>query len=307
MSEARRKRLERTNAPCICGSDKVGGDCCFNGTWWHKPTSNLGLKAIDPAETVERCYMRELASCSGGISGEHLISEAIIRLLADEGHFTVSGLPWIPQGEFRAIGPKSLTANCLCSRHNSLLSALDDAARRFFTVLMSCLEREAENSRFVVSGHDIERWLLKTLKAMAESGNLTTDGTKLSGAFLNDLRVLDMLDVTTSWPSGAGLYCIMKPGDLTQNHRRFQLSPLTNANGELEGMWTDIIGISFVLFFKPLREARVKQWANAVYRPAEIIISYPGSVNHIMLSWEDGANHSQGLTLQLVAPAVTPR
>jgi len=60
--------------------------------------------------------MKELGSCSGGVSGEHLISEAIIRLLAGEGDFTVGGLPWIPPGEFKAIGPKSLTAIRFFSR-----------------------------------------------------------------------------------------------------------------------------------------------------------------------------------------------
>jgi hypothetical protein len=77
--------------------------------------------------------MRELGSCEGGISGEHLIRESIIRLLAGDGEFTVGGLPWLPEGTSKAIGPKSLIAKCLCRRHNSRLHRIDDAALAFFT------------------------------------------------------------------------------------------------------------------------------------------------------------------------------
>jgi len=302
MGDARRRREERAKAPCICGSHKTGGDCCFDGRWWHKRPSQLDLKALPPSEANAKCYMRELGSCDGPISGEHLISESIIHLLAQDGNFTVSGLPWIPNGEFKAIGPKSLTANCLCRNHNSRLSPLDEAARRFFAALMECLERETAPTTFIASGHDIERWLLKTLKAMAESDNLTSDGHKLSGAFPSDVHVLEMLDAPDRWPPGAGLYCIMKTGDLTQNHRRFKLQPLTNSAGELEGLWTDIIGLSFVLFFRPLGKAERIEWADAKFRPGQIVISYPGSRNRLLLSWADGHQHNETVSLEMVEP-----
>ena len=250
--------------------------------------------------------MSELGSCDRGISGEHLVSKSIMRLLAGDGEFTVGGLPWIPDGEFRAVGFKSLTANCLCGLHNSHIHPLDDAALAFFTALRSCLEREADDLKFIVSGHDIERWLLKTLKAMAVSSNLMRGGQTLSGTFQNDLSVVNMLDDITGWPPGAGLYCTMNTGDITHNHNRFRLAPLTNDTGELGGLWTEIMGLSFVLLLEPLDLSKNPQLKDAVYRPGEIVIDYPGSRNWLVISWEDGKPHGNAMSLKFVGPASTP-
>src|SRR5271157_2659735 len=111
MGEAKRKKVALENGSCLCGSSKPGNQCCFNGREWHKRAATLGLRALPAASAIEKCYMRELGSCSGGASGEHLISEAIIRLLAGDGDFTVAGLPWIPPGEFKAIGALSRERN----------------------------------------------------------------------------------------------------------------------------------------------------------------------------------------------------
>ena len=73
--------------------------CCYDGRVWHKPPALLGLRDLPPKSVVEKCYMKELRSCDGGISGEHLISESVILLLKADGDFSVSGLPWLDDGE----------------------------------------------------------------------------------------------------------------------------------------------------------------------------------------------------------------
>jgi hypothetical protein len=300
MGEAKRRKVALENGPCFCGSSKPGNQCCFNGREWHKHAAALGLRALPPAGAIEKCYMKELGSCSGGISREHLISEAIIRLLAGDGDFTVAGLPWIPPGEFKAIGPKSLVATCLCRKHNSAIHALDDAALAFFTMLKSCLDRSTDTLRFIVSGHDIERWLLKTLKAMAASGNLAHGQEKLPGVFSSDVRVLDMLDTPSLWPGSTGLYCIMRAGELTENHNRFQLAPLSNQRGEVGGLWTNILGLSFILMLEPLDIAQNPQLAGAVFRPGQIVVTHPGSTSWLVLSWDDDKTHLDSMSLKFV-------
>lgn len=223
MGEAKRKRTALENGRCPCGSPKPANACCYNGGVWRKPPAILGLRALPPMSAVERCYMKELGSCDGGISGEHLITESIMLLLKGDDDFSISGVPWLASGETRIISPKNLTANCLCRKHNSALSLLDTAALYFFTALKSCLEREAQSVRYLVCGHDIERWLLKTVKAMAVSKNLARGGERLSGAFSRDTELLNMLDDPTNWPDDAGLYCVMNTGDVTQNDSRFQV------------------------------------------------------------------------------------
>jgi hypothetical protein len=177
---------------------------------------------------------------------------------------------------------------------------LDDAALAFFTALKSCLDRKADSMRFIISGHDVERWLLKTLKAMAASGNLARGKDKLSGAFSSDVRVLDMLDDPHQWPESTGLYCVMNAGDLTENHNRFQLAPFTNMHGELGGLWANIMGLSFVLMLEPLDILENPQLKKAVFRPGQIRVTYPTSVNWIAVSWDDGRKHTETLSLNFV-------
>ena len=165
---------------------------------------------------VDKCYMKVLGSCQGKISGETLFSESIMRLLMADGDFSISGVPWLEEGETKIISPTSLTANCLCQKHNSALSPLDAAALYFFTALKSCLDRKAQSARSIVSGHDIERWLLKTIKALAASKNLARGREDFQAAFARDAQLLDMIDDPTHWPSGAGLYCVMDTGNMTE-------------------------------------------------------------------------------------------
>jgi len=99
--------------------------------------------------------MKELGSCVGPISGEHIISESVIRVLMADGDFSISGLPWLEAGEERILAPQNLRANCLCTKHNSVLHPLDDAAHYFFASLKSYLELEAGFKHALISGHDL--------------------------------------------------------------------------------------------------------------------------------------------------------
>jgi len=291
------------NGPCPCGSTRPGRLCCFNGKEWHKPPAMLGLKTLPAGSVVEKCYMKDLGSCVGPISGEHIISESVIRILMADGDFSVSGLPWLAQGEAKILAPGNLTTNCLCTKHNSTLHPLDDAAKYFFASLKSYLEGDAGSRHALVSGHDLERWLLKTAKAAAVSKNLARGRAPLSGAFSRDAALLDMLDDPRHWPEGAGLYCTMNTGDRTLNPPRFQLQPLTNAEEDVEALALNILGLSFVLLLEPLDESKYPFLRGARYRPGRIVISYPASTNWLTLSWDDGRVH-ESLTMQFVQPVL---
>jgi len=183
--------------------------------------------------------MKELGSCVPPISGEHLITESVAQVLMAGGEFSLSGVPWLEEGEEKILPPP--TANCLCVKHNSALHPLDDAARYFFASLKSYLEQDAGLRHAIASGHDIERWLLKTAKAVAVSKNLAKGREPLSGVFARDAAILDMLDNPGHWPDGAGLYCVMNTGEMTQNQPRFQLQPFTNDQGEIEVLGFNIL------------------------------------------------------------------
>jgi hypothetical protein len=244
--------------------------------------------------------MKELGSCDGSISGEHLFSHSIMRLLKADGGFSISGVPWLGEGETKFIPPRTLTANCLCQKHNSALSPLDAAALYFFTALKSCLDGEAQSARYIVSGHDIERWLLKTVKALAVSKNLANGKEPLSGAFARDVQVLNMLDDPTKWPDGAGLYCVMTTGEVMKNHNRFQLQPYTNQSGEISGVAVSILGIIFVLMIETPDLAMTTQLKDKKYRPSQISVTYPASTNDIAISWADSRPHNDTLSVRFL-------
>jgi hypothetical protein len=303
VGEAKRKKEAVLNGPCPCGSAKSARLCCFNGRDWHKPPAVLGLKSLPPASTVDRCYMKKLGSCVGPISSEHIISESVCRVLMADGDFSISGLPWLEAGEEKIIAP--LTAKCLCVKHNNALHRLDDAAQYFFASLKSYFEMDAGLRHAIVSGHDIERWLLKTAKAAAVSKNLARGRERLSGAFSRDDKILDMLDDPQQWPEGGGLYCIMNTGDMTMNHPRFQIQPLTNDQDDIEALAINILGLRFVLLLEPLDLSKYPFLREAKYRPGRIVISYPSATNWVTMSWDDGKTHEH-LTVQFVQ-AVQPR
>jgi hypothetical protein len=297
MGEARQRLLALRQQPCRCRSGRMAGACCLKDTLWFKPPAVVTLRTPCTGESVEKCYMRELRACDGKISGEHLISESVIKLLAGDGQFTIGGTPWLPEGAIKAVGPDSLTANCLCERHNSALSPLDDAARYVFTALKASLEKASDASNYVTSGHDLERWLLKTLKALAVSKNLARGRARLAGTFASDVRILEMLEAIEGWPEGTGLYCVMRAGDITVNRNHFQLAPLTNLSEEICGLWTNILGLSFVLVLETSVMTNLQQLAGAVFRPRSISIRHPSGSHELLLTWADGNPHRGDMTL----------
>ncbi len=300
MGEAKRKRAAVINGPCPCGSNKIAKLCCFNGHDWHKPPAVLGLRTLPSTGKVEKCYMKELGSCVPPISGEHIVSESVCRVLMGDGDFSISGVPWLEAGEVKIIPP--IEAKCLCTKHNSSLSPLDSAAYYLFSSLKSYLEEDNGLRHALVSGHDLERWLLKTAKAAAVSRNLARGRQRLSGIFSRDAMLLDMLDDPRHWPDGAGLYCIMKPGDMTANAPRFQFQPMTNEQDDIEALAVNIFGFQFVLLVEQLDLNRHPFLQGARYRPSRILVSYPDSTNWLTLSWDDGKVH-EPLTVRWVRSA----
>jgi hypothetical protein len=216
-----------------------------------------------------------------------------------DGDFSISGLPWLEAGEERMLAPQNLKANCLCVKHNSALHPLDTAAQYFFASLKLYLELNAGSRHAIVSGHDVERWLLKTAKAAAVSKNLARGRERLSGAFSRNKAILEMLDSPYQWPDGAGLYCVMNTGEMTVNHPRFQLQPLMNDQGEIEALVLNILGLRFVLLLEVPDVDKYPFLREAKYRPGRIVISYPSCTNWVTMSWDDAKAH-ETLTVQWV-------
>lgn len=94
----------------------------------------------------------------------------------------------------------------------------------------------------------------------------------------------------------------MNTGDVTKNHNRFQLQPQTNAQGEISGLGVNIMGLGFILMLEPLDLGLNPHLRHAKYRPGEISISYPSSLNVIAISWDDGKRH-ESLSMRFMSEA----
>jgi hypothetical protein len=303
MGEARRRRIAIEHGPCPCGSNRPSNQCCYHDRLWYRPPAQLGLRGLPAATEVERCYLRELGSCEGGISAEHLISRGVVQELTKGGDFSVSGLPWLNEGETRILSSEGITANCLCRKHNSALSPLDDAAKHFFSSLSRSFDEEAVQVRSIVSGHDLERWLLKTLRAFAVSRNLGRGRERLPGQLSVDATFVQMLDDPLSWPDGAGLYCVMRPGDLATNNPRFRMQPHMNDHGEVAMIAVEMMGLVCVLSLQPPENIKPE---DAMYRPSELVIRHPRVTHFCLLSWDPAVRSGGAVTMQYAGPAPRP-
>lgn len=205
----------------------------------------------------------------------------------------VSGFPWL-KGEERALGYSSLTSNCLCRGHNSALSPVDAAAAQFFQAIKSCdLERTGPGKRYLFSGHDIERWMLKTLANMVASKNLMRDGNQIASAFHPRVDTAGMLQDVQLWPRTTGIYFTMSLNEEIHRDEHFWLEPLSiREPAEVCGMKVSVQGLGFTFLAVAPDVVDGTELAKANYRPKMIRFVHADVHNIIELSWDDGLVHT---------------
>jgi hypothetical protein len=101
------------------------------------------------------------------ISGEHIISDGLLKLFEKANTIKITGLRWIEEQTFKLVGRNSLKPHILCKKHNSGLHELDAEILRFFEAVQQIEEalkhpkQIASYLEFTFDGHKIERWLIK--------------------------------------------------------------------------------------------------------------------------------------------------
>jgi hypothetical protein len=292
MGQARLKREQLAKTPCSCGSGKAGGACCFDGRRFWRAPSIVRLRKPENALSIEGCYLNKTNSCRGKISNEHLISEAVLKVIQAK-QLTASGLPWQRESPMN-VGLNTLVANCLCEFHNSALSPLDTATGQFFEALqLADTSQSGRGFQILVSGHDIERWLLKTLFNFAYSKSLLNSGKPLLPLFYGTIDPISLLENAASWPASAGMYFIQNVGDRVTRNDEFALAPLSmRETNELIGMKISVQGLVFDLLLVP-REITRSTNVPGAYRPESLSFIYKDYQNQVLLSWADDAPHAE--------------
>lgn len=292
MGQAPSRRIQLAGAPCICRSGKAGGVCCFDGRRFWRAPAVVRLRRGENTLSLEGCYLNKTNSCCGKISNEHLISEAVLKVIQAK-QLTAVGLPWQPESPMN-IGLNTLVANCLCRFHNSALSPLDTAAGQFFEALqLADTSQSSRGFQILVSGHDIERWLLKTLFNFAYSKSLLNSGKPLLPLFHSTIDPVFLLENPASWPAGTGIYFLQNVGDRVTRNDEFALAPISMRDtNELIGMKISVQGLVFDLLLVP-REITQSTNAPGVYRPGSLSFIYEDYQNQVLLSWADDAPHAE--------------
>lgn len=214
----------------------------------------------------------------------------MLKVLA-ERQVELSGLPW-QKGTKRKLGFAALTANCLCTAHNSALSPLDATGARFFDAIQRCAGVQSGLKQdILLSGHDVERWMLRTLAAMAESKNFAIDGAHLEPNVSARLRISELLESPSKWKWPLGMY-MMEGANYTLAHREtLQFSPLlVRETHDTIGMLTNIQGLQLGLLAAK-HDIKGTSLDKAVYRPRSVIFKMAHVTNTIELSWDDGIPH----------------
>jgi hypothetical protein len=188
--------------------------------------------------------------------------------------------------EKKGIG--SLVAKVLCSKHNSDLSPFDVAGISLVSG-MDQIDRaagkvEEEDETFVVSGDDLERWMLKTLCGGLFSGNV---GSGLQGV-CPPMGWLEMLFGKGKMPLGHGLYVRAgTPGVVFATEPSILKMEVVLAPGEMViGLKMWVFNFEFVLVLAPLPPQVPPMLEYAQHRPKGIIVQ--GSNKRIQITWQDG-------------------
>lgn len=113
------------------------------------------------------CWAKNISTCCSIQSSEHYVSQG---LFADK-NLIVSGFPFL-NGKTKILGKSSLTRNCLCKKHNELLSPYDAEAIKFGASLeyasnLSQKRRHQTSEKFRIHNKKVDqdkfcRWLIKT-------------------------------------------------------------------------------------------------------------------------------------------------
>lgn len=287
MGEAKRKR----NRSCPCGSGKRAGDCCRRAGQLFRPPAQVVLTRLPEVYSHLKCYLREVGCCSDRISGEHPLSRSVLKLI-DPEKVVVGGFPWQGAEARQSIGIGNLTAKVLCEAHNNALNDIDAAARQFFSALKTSESRQTAASRhYLISGHDLERWMLKALVGLTAAGVFRDSrGTTLQ--LTTEIDVPKLLAQPLAWQHTAGLYLAHKVGDAYPQVNTVEMAALVEPSSmAVIGMTMRIKGMQFVLFLQSRASLIGSSLQDAWYRPSVLTHRHTHVEHRIELSWHDIRDH----------------
>lgn len=249
------------------------------------------------------CCARGNGTCNSTISGEHYISEAMLKVLGPE--VKISGLV-VPEKSLRT---EVLKANILCTSHNSVLSPLDAVAKRLFENLrehlLSMTKALPTSQLFLLNGNDVEYTLLKMMTGLVASGAVA----RLARQDVPEAWV-KILFGRQAWPDERGLYVEQViPGIQDGNVDGYGVGMNVDSNGVPYEIGVRFAAWHFVLH---LGDGSRKQDARFRFRPTLLVTQMGAVKNGVSLTYSDPSADGfvratvHSFTLPQIAPPITP-
>ena len=279
---------------CICGSGGVYLDCCLKDGLPKAGDLMTGTR-------VDGCYASILNDCSGKLTGEHYISEGVLKQFGKT--VTVGGLPWIPEGQSKQLPSGALKAKILCSRHNSMLSSIDDVGIRFFRAFTPggghIVRSPDDPPEFrVFRGEMIELWILKMACGALASGNAADRDTGLLIQEPIPVAWIQILLGLAPMPPGWGLYLRTDPGAHYTPNSVFQFWFMC-AGGSLNGVVLIAHNLGFALVMNdPPVNAVGTLFERATYRPGQVTLRNGDRARAVRFVWERPNRDERHITIE---------
>jgi hypothetical protein len=226
--------------------------------------------------------------CSTTISGEHFISRTVLSILNPKT-LRIGGVSWLPKGETKDLPLDSLRANVLCGRHNSAWSGLDTTAGEFFRAVSGIYDdlRRRTLSRkpiwHLLSGEELELWLLKTILGFFHAGVLSKDERKI-----NEVQTImnpAIQDAMGRLVEPCGMY-VLKTGNASAQPGALEFASLSNeTNQRIVGCRLTMMGLTITLFTDPNMNDRELFTVNHSYRPDYLFYRNDRRRHSIVLTW----------------------
>ena len=278
------------NDPCACGSGRKAKRCCLVDGHWVKQPVRVLPESPATGHSNPSCYLARFRDCSTKISREHYFSSGILSLISEEigGNIAATGLAWVERAPQDAVPADAFNAKVLCDRHNSGLGPLDDAATKLYRAICDLhLGWPDTAGRFLMSGHDLERWMLKVTIGILLTGqhqvkpDLLVKFDNISDKTLGQLLHPGRFD----YRAGEGLYAVRTEAG---GFIRSPTSGFTTHwadNQTLAGVTVELRGLRFVLSLSP--EMRIHpDYSSMTHRPERMAFSKKGGKRrNLMFSW----------------------
>jgi len=242
-----------------------------------------------------KCYAGDLNDCSPKITGEHVTSNAILKVIAgNEPTIIARNVAFREPSTSARLPIKGLVANILCEHHNSLLSPFDSAGLDLVAAMGKIDSKMTDGNHsdetFTVNGDHLERWFLKTLIAGLYGNHFPLpDGVKYKG-IRPSMEALCFLYRGVDFPKGHGLYLKQIPEGKPYATDYEQLKIAVHYEREIVfGLHAWFFNFEFLFANWNARESDLPDMSSWLYRPLAInFCSMAGGENRIQFQWKDG-------------------